>query len=148
MGNISFIIPKENLHDFNSKGIVEIISKNFSEIEIEQHLTGQMIFKRRGETICEMWNEKNGCCLLKDKVDESEIDDCDQANYAKLNDLNLSGEEPCIGISYGDMHLSKLRTQMLTILVKHFKGYWLDEGIHPEFISYNDAILSKYETSN
>lgn len=50
-----------------------------------------------------------------------------------------------MGISYGfGFDSSRVRSKILTFLIKYFKGYWLDEGVHPEFISYDENYLDKY----
>jgi len=145
MGNISFIIPKENIKDLTVENIVKLITEHFRnklKIQVELHHTGQIIVRDNNErTVCELWIRKDGCYLL---TETEESNSGSQGWWKKLNDLNLSSTEPCIGSSYGDHSLTKERSKILTFLTKHFKGYWLDEGIHPEFITYNEQFLEKY----
>lgn len=150
MGNLSFIIPKENLQDFTNIGIVKIIEDNLREklkLDIELHSTGQIIItNKNGDTVCEMWNQKDGCYLLAEGgSDEANGDKHEEWLRNKLKEVNLKQSEPCFGISYGySFDSEKLRSKIITFLIKHFKGYWLDEGIHPEFITHDDEYLNKY----
>ena len=148
MGNISFIIPKENLKDFTVTGIVKLVKDNLCEklnLSIELHPTGQIIIKDKDEeTVCEIWNSEDGCYLL-DESNEDGSSSNTKKWFKKLKEADLKDTDQCIGISYGwtlDSH--KVRTKILTFLIKYFKGYWLDEGIHPEFISYDEKYLDKY----
>jgi len=148
MGNISFIIPKENLQDFTVTGIVKLIIDNLRaklNLSIELHPTGQIIITdKKGETVCEMWNSKDGCYLL-DESDEDDSSSNTKKWIEKLKEADLKDTDPCIGISYGwTSDSNKVRSKILTFLIKYFKGYWLDEGIHPEFISYDEKYLDKY----
>jgi len=141
MGNVSFIIPKENLQDFTSQGIIKLIEDNLRaklNLSIELHPTGQIIITdKKGETVCEMWEEKEGCYLLSDS-NEDDSSSNTKKWIEKLKEADLKDTDPCIGISYGSYPFNKERTKILTFLIKYFKGYWLDEGIHPEFTSYDE----------
>lgn len=145
MGNNSYIVQKEHKEDLTKEFIVKYLS-GFDKIQVELHKTGQIIVTQDEKTICEMWIEKECYLLNENEVDEENDNKYNEYNK-KFKELNISIDTICLGVSYGcsGEKFYKLRSQVITYLLEYFKGYWLDEGIHPEFISYGDECLEKYK---
>jgi hypothetical protein len=136
MGNLSFIIPTKKEKEFTLDNIIELLKPNFPELKIFkiEGFDQLRVEDSHEDLICEMW--KDECYLLAD-IDESiksaEEYGEDTKYYFELKKANLD-KENCIQISYGYMYDSyKYRTKIVKLICKEFSGYWLDEGVHPEY---------------
>ncbi len=143
MGNISFIIPSDKKDEFTIANITEMLRKRFSKLKFELLDIGQLIVWKNNDIVCELWLQKE-CYLLKENEDEEDEDNFLNIEWInKLDSLNLT-DEVVLGSSYGYTPNHNYRSEILTYIIDYFKGYWLDEGIHPEFISYTDEFLNEY----
>ncbi len=133
-------MPTEKKEEFSIAKVTELLKAKFPNLTFELMDIGQLVVWCDKRILCEMWMDED--CYLLDEV-EGEEDDNEW--YDKFKALNLK-KDITIGFSYGSgMGINEsTRSQILTFLCKYFKGYWLDEGIHPEFISHDDEFLNKY----
>jgi hypothetical protein len=140
MGNISFVVPTENRERFTLEHIKERAETLGCNTELLG--MGQLIVNAKdNERICEIWMTDD--VYLLDNIDEE-----NDENSVKLQKANLliNNHNLAIGVSYGvtSKPYSTKRSELIAHLLKEFKGYWLDEGIHPEFIHHADKTLDKY----
>ncbi len=136
MGNLSFIIPTKKTEKFTLDNILELLKPNFPELNIFkiEGFEQLRIEDSKEDLICEMWKES---CYLLDDIDDDIINNEEYGEnikyYFELKDANLD-KDNCIQISYGWKHSTfKQRSKIVKFICKEFSGYWLDEGIHPEY---------------
>ena len=153
MGNLSFLVKQKN--NFNIKEIKELVEKEFpeykGEISTQFPETDMQFFYGEPDDylICDVYIQE---CYLLDSLgkytkeyEEEGSEDC--IKYEKeLMDANLERENS-LAITYGytDSVSSDYRNGIVKFLQKHYNTYWLDEGIHPEYIApdYFDKKLIK-----
>lgn len=103
MGNLSFLIPTEKIDTFTISDISAILSKYNMTI----HNDRIRIETAVSDLVCEIWEEK-----------------------CSLNRISGVDKTQSIAISYGyDISTSKIRTEIIDIIGKHYGCYWLDEGV-------------------
>ena len=123
MSNLLFFIPTINESQFNEKNIIELVQKEFPLLEIteiEKYITIRNKFGIAGE----FYFDK--CCLL-DQLGESTVE------LEKIKLINNNANILVSNYKY-DWINKKLANLVRKFIHKHFKCYWLDEGIYPEFI--------------
>lgn len=133
MSNLSFIVPVENKDSFELKNLISFAEELKLEAKLYEQLEELHIFKK--EVLVTKIFKVPFCYLLNSFGQDD--------NSKKLQEANLQGT--CFIFTYElSFDKKKLRTKLLTKTVKKFKGYWLDEGIHPEFIRWDEEFLNNY----
>lgn len=136
MGNITYIIPTENLQDFNFEKVCSLIREEFPHFSVDDGVVN--MGKNKDCYITDFWIDDD-CYLLEDPAEDlknlREMDMEDLViDYNYLLSLNLDLNK-AIATKYGGWFIEKNSIDMF--LKDHFKGYVFDEGIHPEFIPPN-----------
>lgn len=140
MGNLSFLIPTKRTEEFTVDNILTLLKTLFPKFKIFKidGFEQIRIEDSQKNLICEIWK---GNCYLLENIDD-DIQSCEEEDfrnknyYLQLKYANLNIDN-CIQVSYGyTIDFSKNRTKVLKEICKEFGCYWLDEGIHPEYMKY------------
>lgn len=123
MGNLGFLIPTVNKEDFNIAKIHDLLQKQFLEFSYEIFPDELAIVSKEGNRISSIYFDNNTGIIEEDCPDELK---------------HLKGE-PSFSFTYPTyMGWDEINHwKVFTFLHSHFKAYWLDEGIHPEFMGPN-----------
>lgn len=128
MGNIFWFIPIANEKDYNLISIGYLIQEKLPDYDFYVHGEQLSITNEIG-IVAEFWFSI--CVLLQE--DENDL-------VLKIFD---SSKEYLTSSYQYDRENRKLNNSVNRFIHKHFKSYWLDEGIHPEFIEPDYKFKSK-----
>jgi hypothetical protein len=141
MGNLSYLIQKENSKNFNINTIFDFLSKNFKQYNIKNdNEFNQISIIKNDDIICLIYEEQ--CYSLydiddaiKNYFDFYDNDDTEDLNFlTELKNLNLI-KYYSIGMTYPQFSkYYKERDIILETLKKQFDCFLLDDGIYPEFL--------------
>lgn len=147
MGNLSFLVPTKNLEDFNRENIAKMIKTQFPKFSVEESTEWNQIEVRnkKGTLITQIYCNQE-CYLLdydKDMEElrnpENRIYNCNEMIF-KLQILRSYDPDlnNCISLTYGTGMYVDEKFEIERFLMLHFNGYLFDEGIHPEFQTFEE----------
>lgn len=143
MGNLSFIIPTQNLQDYNKIRIQELLTEHIlnGQFPISPEWNEIGIYKKGDDPvklgpIANLYFGQD-CYVLNFERDITELRKQDNQKLAtgleELQKLNIDYDN-IIQMTHALEPNQKIKRDAEIFLHKHFKAYILDEGIHPEYI--------------
>lgn len=146
MGNITFIVPTQNLEYFNIDKIKELLKEEFKNLDIKQEKEWDHIRVMKGDLLVTVMYFNQECYILNFEDDISCIKEelkhlAEEkrkhliTKLEELRDLNPDLNN-CIQMTYGkgSFETFEFKNDVEFFLQKYFQSYIFDEGIHPEFI--------------
>lgn len=145
MGNLSFLIPTKNLQDFTQNNIFDILTKEFPEFKITSDNKWKQITVRTKKDVLVTDIFFNAECYILDydKDIETLKNDKNYRNTELILKLNVLRSfnpdlQNCISLTYGSGIFMEDKFRVEKVLMKYFNGYLFDEGIHPEFQTFEE----------
>lgn len=141
MGNLGFLVPIENLNKFNKDDVYDLLVKEFPKFNIDKDDKFDMIsVSLNNKSITILYFNKE--CYLLDydediqylKDPENGIKDgvelANKLEYFRSLNPDL---DSCIQMTHSPYFLDDERLAVEIFLMRYFKAYSFDEGIHPVY---------------
>lgn len=150
MGNLSFLVPTNNLLLFTRNKIVEMLKKEFPEFDIttSEEFREISVRTKKDVLVTEIFCNTN-CYLVDYDQDIEDLKDPDfNYNIQNPNELIFKLEilrkfnpdlHNCLSLTYGTGMFVDDKFRVERFLTKQFNGYLFDEGIHPEFQTFEEV---------
>lgn len=148
MGNLSYLVPTKNIEKFNIKHVSTLLEQNFLDLKLDIYLDSKEIqIRNKKEVMVTTLYFEDSCKYLFDyERDIETINDPEnriQNGKELILKLNvLRGFNPdldnCIALTYGEGIFIDDKFRIERFLMKEFNGYLFDEGIHPEFQTFEE----------
>jgi len=154
MSNLSFLVPTKNIEDFEQQKIVRIIKEHFSKYHYDE---GDNMLSIRKNNIPPEQQDlittiffKQDCYILDYEQDIDYLENEDHgltekkskyliSKLKELRELNPDLDN-CLHFTYGGHYYFKEKFKIEAVLMKYFSGYLFDEGIHPEFQTFQNEM--------
>jgi len=148
MGNLSFLVPTKNLKIFNQDKIFEMLQKEFPEFKISSDDEFKEISVRTKKDVLVTEIFCNTDCYLVDYDQDIEYLKDSENHIQNPNELIFKLEilrkfnpdlHNCLSLTYGTGMFVDDKFRVERFLTKQFNGYLFDEGIHPEFQTFEEV---------
>ena len=147
MGNLSFMVPTNNLKIFTFNKITEMLKQEFPEFTFEKDENHYQLDIRTKNDVLVTTIYFNSDCYILDfdetieqlKNPESHINNPKELIF-KLEILRRFNPDlqNCLALTYGTGMFVDDKFRVERFLMKQFNGYLFDEGIHPEFQTFEE----------
>lgn len=148
MGNLSFLVPTSNLENFTQEKISEMLEHEFPEFTLEKDEKFKQIdIRSKKDVLVTTIYFETDCYLLDyDEAIEMLKNPDSHANSPKELILKLEilkrfnpDLNNCLSLTYGTGMFVDDKFRVERFLMKQFNGYLFDEGIHPEFQTFEEV---------
>lgn len=147
MGNLSFMVPTNNLKVFTFNKITEMLEQEFPEFTFEKNEEHyQLDIRTKNDVLVTTIYFNSDCYILDyDETIEMLKNPETHANSPKELILKLKilrqfdpDLHNCLALTYGTGMFVDDKFRVERFLMKQFNGYLFDEGIHPEFQTFEE----------
>jgi hypothetical protein len=150
MGNMTMIVPTENLQEFNVDKVCDLLNLEFPQFTIVE-FDDEIRVENKGMVVTELYFHQDSSHMINFDEDISELQGMGMNDLAdKLYELEKMNPDlsNTLFTTYGGSHLEKNSVDQF--LREYFKAYIFDEGIHPEFMppDYQSKMTLKYKDQN
>lgn len=155
MSNLSYLVPTK-LDNFNYKSISTMLEKEFTEFTFEKSKNEIQIKNNKDALVTTIYFKQSCASLvnydenieeIRDRMLEMQETNITE-NLQNYQELILKLEilkrfspdlKNCLSLTYGNGIFIEEKFRVERFLMKQFNGYLFDEGIHPEFQTFEEV---------